>query len=361
MTISLRRERAKWTYSGAVLSSKRKFRLAQGGDGNGCRLHTLASGLFVVFLFLAPVVAQEPGGKPDAPAPKVGQVAIPSQTKLTAIPLAAKSGPKPDIPRSLQELAIEILKYVSAPSCKKAECAILVTDFVLPDGNTSPYGMRLADELSEELASRGNKIHVVDRGLLHNILMAARVPAKSIDEQLARSIALELKATFVVLGTTTKSADDVVQLSTLLLDAANVTDKDWSGNGAKTNFVAPKSVADLSPLEPFSLLPPITTSASGENVYLAEVDGVSSPKCYYMPNPPFSEGARKSKLNGTVSVEAVINSEGRLEQERIIRGLPDGLNETTIATMKTWKCNPALKDGKPVPTLVKFDVSFRLY
>jgi protein TonB len=80
-----------------------------------------------------------------------------------------------------------------------------------------------------------------------------------------------------------------------------------------------------------------------------------------MPNPPYSEGARKSKLSGTVSVEAVINSEGKLENERIIRGLPGGLNETTIETMKTWKCNPAQKDGKPVPTVVKFDVNFQIH
>lgn len=315
----------------------------------------------MAFLFLAPVVAQETGGKPDAPTPKVDSAAIPLPTKPTAIPLPAKSVPEPDIPRGLQELATEILKYAAVPSCQKKHCAILVSDFVLPDGNTSPYGMRLADELCKELASRGDKVHIVDRGLLHNNLISAHVPLKSIDEQLARSIALELKATIVVLGTTTRTGDDVVQLSARLLDAANVADKDWNGNGATVNFYAPKSVADLSPLEPFSFLPPITTTASGENVYRPEIDGVSSPRCYYMPNPPYSEAARKSKVNGTVSVEAVINSNGRLEQERIIRGMPEGLNETTIAAMKTWQCSPALKDGKPVSTLVKFDVNFLMY
>jgi TonB family protein len=221
--------------------------------------------------------------------------------------------------------------------------------------------MRLADELSKELAAQGNKIHVIDRGLLHNFLISAPVRAKSVDDQLARSIALELKATFVVLGTTRRIEDDVVQLSPRVLDVANVADKDWNGNGAAVNVYAAKPIADLSPLEPFAFLPPITTTASGENIYLPGVDGVTSPTCYYMPNAPYSEGARKSKLSGTVSVEAVINSKGRLENERIIRGLPDGLNETTIATMKTWKCNPAQKGGRPVSTLVKFDVNFRIY
>jgi TonB family protein len=62
-----------------------------------------------------------------------------------------------------------------------------------------------------------------------------------------------------------------------------------------------------------------------------------------MPNPPYSDGARKLKLNGTVTAEAVINSEGKLESIRIVRGMPGGLNETTIAAMRTWRCHPALK------------------
>jgi hypothetical protein len=112
--------------------------------------------------------------------------------------------------------------------------------------------MRLADELSKEMASRGEKVRVVDRSLLHHSLINALAPLKSVDEQLARSIAHELNATFMVLGTTTKTEDDVVQLSARLLDTANVADKDWSGTGAVINFHAPKSVADLSPLDPFS-------------------------------------------------------------------------------------------------------------
>jgi len=155
-----------------------------------------------------------------------------------------------------------------------------------------------------------------------------------------------------------KTDDDEVQLSTRLLD---VDDKDWSGYNAVVNLLATKSSVDLSPSEPFAPLPQITSTASGEFIYRPGVDGVSSPQCIYMPNPPYSEGARKFQLSGTLSAEAVINSEGRLENVRIVRGLPGGLNDTTIATMKTWRCNPAHKDGKAVPSRVQFEVNFRLY
>jgi TonB family protein len=80
-----------------------------------------------------------------------------------------------------------------------------------------------------------------------------------------------------------------------------------------------------------------------------------------MPNPSYSERARKYKANGPLEAEAIVNSDGKLESIRIVRGLPFGLNENTIAAMRTWRCNPAHKDGKPVPTLVQFEVNFRLY
>ncbi len=79
-----------------------------------------------------------------------------------------------------------------------------------------------------------------------------------------------------------------------------------------------------------------------------------------MPNPPYTEGARKLRLNGTVTAEAVINSEGKLENIRVVRGMPGGLNETVIATLRTWRCYPALKDGEPVPVIVPFIITFRL-
>jgi protein TonB len=69
---------------------------------------------------------------------------------------------------------------------------------------------------------------------------------------------------------------------------------------------------------------------------------------------------RLLKLNGTVTAQAVINSEGKLENIRVVRGMPGGLNETTITTMRSWRRHPALKDGKPAPVLVPFTVTYRL-
>jgi len=55
-----------------------------------------------------------------------------------------------------------------------------------------------------------------------------------------------------------------------------------------------------------------------------------------MPNPPYSEGARKLRLRGSVTAEAVINTQGKLENMRIVYGLMGGLNETTLSTLRSW-------------------------
>jgi TonB family protein len=101
---------------------------------------------------------------------------------------------------------------------------------------------------------------------------------------------------------------------------------------------------------------------TGGGVFRAGVNGVGSPTCFYMPNPPYSEEARKAKYSGVVLVEAVITVDGQVTHPRVIRSPGLGLDDTTVQTMRTWRCKAATGPaGKPVPTLVSFEVNFRLY
>jgi len=101
---------------------------------------------------------------------------------------------------------------------------------------------------------------------------------------------------------------------------------------------------------------------TGGGAFRAGVNGVGMPSCFYMPNPPYSDEARKAKYSGTVLVEAIVTVDGRVTNPRVIKSPGLGLDETTINTLRTWRCKPANgPNGKPVPVQVPFEVTFHLY
>jgi hypothetical protein len=47
---------------------------------------------------------------------------------------------------------------------------------------------------------------------------------------------------------------------------------------------------------------------------------------------------------------------------KLIKSPGLGLDENTLTTLKTWRCKAATgPSGKPVATIVTFEVNFRLY
>jgi TonB family protein len=318
----------------------------------------LSCGFLLTLGYLQVSQAQEPSGKPEAPTPKVIQAPIPLSKNSSAHESSEKPTQIPETVADLPALAASIAARTLATGCKPKSCTVLVTNFLFPDGNTSEYGMRLADTLSRELTSREYTLQVIDRSLLQNFLAKERVPAEPDHRAVIHWISDELAARFVVFGKTERLENGFVRLSSQLVDTDS---KEWHVYSATVYLVPITSGASLEPVDPFGPLPEIRTSLSGEPVERVGVNGTTIPSCTYMPNPPYSDGARKLKLSGTVTAEAVINSEGKLENIRIVRGMPGGVNETTVATMRTWRCHPAVKDGKPVPVLVPFTTTFRLY
>lgn len=318
----------------------------------------LSCGLLLTFGFLQSIQAQEPSGKPAAPTPKVIQAPFPLPKNSSVREPAEKPLPPPETVADLPALAASIAAHTVSADCQPKSCTVLVTDFIFPDGSTSVYGMRLAETLSHELTSKEYNLRVIDRSLLKNFLSKERVPAEADNRGVVNWISDALDARFVVFGTTERVANGFVRLSSQLVDTDS---KDWRLYTGTVNLGPLNSGEGLEPVDPFGPLPEITTSSSGETVVRMGSNGTTMPSCTYMPNPRYSEGARKLKLSGTVTAEAVVNSEGKLENIRIVRGMPGGLNEIVVATMRTWRCHPALKDGKPVPVVVPFATTFRLY
>ena len=89
--------------------------------------------------------------------------------------------------------------------------------------------------------------------------------------------------------------------------------------------------------------------------------GVSAPRAIYQPDPEYSEEARKAKYQGTVVLWMIVGPDGRARDIRIQRSVGMGLDEKAIEAVKTWKFEPARKDGHAVAVQINVEVSFRLY
>ena len=89
--------------------------------------------------------------------------------------------------------------------------------------------------------------------------------------------------------------------------------------------------------------------------------GVSAPRAIYAPDPEYSEESRKAKYQGTVVLFVVVGADGRPHDIRIQRSLGLGLDEKAVEAVRTWKFEPARKDGQAVAVQVNIEVNFRLY
>jgi TonB family protein len=78
------------------------------------------------------------------------------------------------------------------------------------------------------------------------------------------------------------------------------------------------------------------------------------------PTPRYSEQARNNNIQGTVTLRLLIGADGLVKQVRVVRGLPDGLNDQAIQVAYQLRFQPAMKDGKPVAFWQPMTIVFSL-
>jgi TonB family protein len=88
--------------------------------------------------------------------------------------------------------------------------------------------------------------------------------------------------------------------------------------------------------------------------------GVTPPRTVYAPEPVYSEKARKAKYQGVCTLGLIVEKDGHPSHIRVLKGLGMGLDENAIDAVKSWKFEPAMKDGQPVRVEIAFEVNFHL-
>jgi protein TonB len=76
--------------------------------------------------------------------------------------------------------------------------------------------------------------------------------------------------------------------------------------------------------------------------------------------PNYTEVARKSRIQGIVIVEAIIDKDGNVDHVKVLKGLPMGLSEEAESAVKKWKFRPGTLGGQPVDVIFNLTVNFTL-
>jgi len=79
------------------------------------------------------------------------------------------------------------------------------------------------------------------------------------------------------------------------------------------------------------------------------------------PEPTYTEKARAALVEGTVVLRAVFAADGTVKNILVLNDLPGGLTARAIDAARKIKFAPAVKDGRPVSTLVQLEYNFNLY
>jgi TonB family protein len=99
---------------------------------------------------------------------------------------------------------------------------------------------------------------------------------------------------------------------------------------------------------------------NGEPVYRVG-NGIKAPKGTYMPNPEYTDRARKKKLRGTVVLAIIVTPEGNVGDAKVVSGFDPEMDQNALNTVRTWKFEPTTKDGKPVAVAINVEASFNLF
>jgi TonB family protein len=148
-------------------------------------------------------------------------------------------------------------------------------------------------------------------------------------------------------------------------DAAVAATKKWLFKPA-TRAGAPVATYVTIILE-FRLSNPSQVSASDDEfskgAYSEKTPGLVKPKLVKSAEAKYTSQAMRAKIQGTVTVDAVVLPDGTVGRARIASSLDAiyGLDAEAISAVLQWTFEPGQLNGQAVPAMVSVNVGFRLH
>lgn len=109
-----------------------------------------------------------------------------------------------------------------------------------------------------------------------------------------------------------------------------------------------------------AIIVPLLAAAAVAEEPLRVGGDVTRPEIISEPPPVYTELARKARVQGTVIVDAIIDTEGNVANAHVLKGLPMGLAQAALDAVQKWKFKPATLKGKPVNVYYTLIVNFKL-
>jgi TonB family protein len=91
-------------------------------------------------------------------------------------------------------------------------------------------------------------------------------------------------------------------------------------------------------------------------------NGVELPRLLREVKPQYTADAMRAKIQGTVLLECVVNTDGTVGRIEILRHLDRafGLDDEAVKAARQWRFAPGMRQGQPVPVLITIELTFTL-
>jgi TonB family protein len=245
---------------------------------------------------------------------------------------------------------------------------VVVNSFSTAAGGISQLTETLSTEFSEQLSGKlGTDPVIKHEALIERTKLALLTPFDLQHPDIAMWLAEKVGANTVVFGTIDTAADDnwglrvrVVRLSDDKLLA------EYAGSLAvKTEWLALRD-KPLPSVEKPRLAAGCDLSAADKAKRAFDAAGVTPPRCGHCPDPPYSDEARRRKLQGTIAVKCIIDEAGRVIPVQFPESRPPELADpelvdNVLKAYRSWKLEPARKNGDPVAVCIWIESSFSLF
>ena len=89
-------------------------------------------------------------------------------------------------------------------------------------------------------------------------------------------------------------------------------------------------------------------------------NGITPPKATRSALPRYTREAMDAKVQGVVTLEILIGTDGKVTDARVLRTASPLLNQPAIDAARRWEFTPTVVNGEPKPVVLMVELDFNL-